>query len=121
MERVDGIATLELLQQANIGLVWFFAACSEPSVRGTEREIEALLQVERTLRSVGDLLDGRLQKSENAEIRNELALYRVNLLRLQDELASLQESAGKRQIRLLAQQRHLQAARAWCAASRDAT
>jgi hypothetical protein len=64
------------------------------------------------------LLDGRLQKSEDHEVRAELARYRENLVRLRRELATMEESAMGSRARLYSRQKHLHAAQAWCAASR---
>ncbi len=69
-------------------------------------------------KSVGALLDGRLQAIEDHEVRQELACYRQNLVRLRDELARMQESAVGCRVRLDSRLKHLHAAQAWCAASR---
>jgi len=121
MERIDDQAALELLRRANDRFGRFFARFSGAPVLGTDEEVEALLQVERTLQSVGAFLDGRLQRSQAAEVRDELERYRQNLLRLRQELAVMQNAAMGSQARLLARQKHLHAAKAWCAASRATT
>jgi hypothetical protein len=121
MERIDDCDRLQLLRRANERLRRFFARFSGAPILGTDEEVEALLQVEGTLQSVGTLLDGRLQSSRTAEVRDELALYRANLLRLRHELAIMQSAACDCRARLLERQKHLHAAQAWCAASRATT
>ncbi|HUI83931.1 MAG TPA: hypothetical protein VL240_06895 [Candidatus Binatia bacterium] len=121
MERIDDRLHLELLRGANARFERFFARFSGAPVLGTDEEVEALLQIERTLETVGDFLDGRLQQSQHSEVRQELGRYRANLLRLRQELAIMQSSAADSQTRLLARQKHLHAAKAWCAVSRVTT
>jgi len=121
MERVDDQAGLEALRRANERFGRFFARFSGAPVLGTDEEVEALLQVEATLQSVGAFLDGRLQRSQAAAVRDELARYRANLVRLRHELASMQSAANSCRARLIARQKHLHAAQAWCAASRATT
>ncbi len=118
MGRIDNTAHVELLRRANAHFSQFFARFTGAPVLGTDEEVEALLQVERTLQSVRVLLDGRLQQSTDSEVRDQLTLYRINLLRLRGELASMQDSAAGCRARLDMRQKHLHAARAWCAASR---
>ena len=77
-----------------------------------------LLQVEHTLRSIEVLLQEGLQESADRETRDELVTYRANLMRLQRELGVGQDSAMAHRARLSARHDHLQAARAWLAASR---
>ncbi len=121
MECIAHQAGLELLRQANDRFGRFFARFSGAPVLGSDEEVAALLQVESTLKSVGVFLDGRLQRSENSALRDELARYRANLLRLRHELATMQTAAASCQRQLLDRQRHLHAAKAWCAASRSTT
>jgi hypothetical protein len=121
MERIDDIADLELLEQANVSLARFLDCHSGEPVTGKEAEVEGLRRVERTLQSVGPFLHGQIQNCKSPETRKELARYRQNLVRLQDELTRLQNSALECQARVLARQKHLQASQAWCAAARDMT
>lgn len=118
MGRVETDDALELLRRANAQFGRFFESFSGAPVMGTEEEVAALLQVGRTLQSVDALLDGRLQTSEDHEVCEELVRYRKNLVRLRNELASMQESAAGCRARLYSRQKHLHAAQAWCAASR---
>jgi hypothetical protein len=108
----------DLLRRANAQFARFFQRFCGAPVMGTSEEVAALLQLERTLQSVGALLDGRLQALEGHEVRQELACYRQNLVRLRDELARMQESAVGCRVRLDSRLKHLHAAQAWCAASR---
>ena len=64
---------------------------------------------------------GDCRASTDQAIRQELARYRENLLRLRNELARMQESAVGCRIRLDGRLKHLHAAQAWCAASRGAS
>jgi hypothetical protein len=121
MERVDEYDSLQLLRRANDRFGRFFARFSGAPVLGTDEEVEALLQVENTLQSVRAYLDGRLQCSQAAAIRDELARYRANLIRLRHELAVMQNAAMGCRARLSERNKHLQAAQAWCAASRATT
>jgi hypothetical protein len=118
MERIDDQASLELLRRANERFSRFFARFSGAPVLGTDEEVESLLQIEQTLQSVGAFLDGRLQDNKSSHICAELARYRTNLVRLRHELACMQNAAISCRGRLAARQKHLQAAKAWCAASR---
>ena len=118
MERMNSEISLSLLRCANSDLQDFFARFSGAPVLGTHEEVEALMQVERALRSVGALLDGALEDSADQQMQEELASYRDNLLRLRRELAVMQDSAASCRSRLFTRQRHLHAAQAWCAASR---
>jgi hypothetical protein len=118
MERIDDQANLQLLRRANDRFRRFFARFSCAPILGSEEEVEALLQVENALRSVGAFLDGRLQRSQAAQVRDELTRYRTNLVRLRQELANMRSAAIGCRTRLASRQKHLQAARAWCAASR---
>lgn len=108
---------LDLLRRANARLENFFARFSGAPVLGTDEEVEALLQVERAMRSIGTLLGKGLEESKDAETQQELARYRAHLLRLRRELAIMQDSAAGSRARLSARQKHLHAAQAWCAAS----
>ena len=119
MGRVENDGPLELLRRANAHFGGFFERFAAAPVMGSYEEVEALLQVECTLHAVGGWLDGRLQKSADHEVRQELARYRENLLRLRRELANMQESAVGCRSRLYSRQKHLHAAQAWCAASRE--
>lgn len=121
MEGIEGSAGLEVLLQTNERIGAFFARFSGAPVQGTQEEVEALLQLAAALRSVGALLDGQLQNSRASGVREELARYRANLLRLQAELGSMQSAAMLSRDRLLMRQKHLNAAKAWCMASRATT
>jgi hypothetical protein len=118
MERIDENDSLQLLRRANDRFGRFFARFSGAPVLGTNEEVEALLQVENTLQSVRAYLDGRLQSSQTAAVRDEIARYRANLIRLRHELAIMQNSALGCRARLAARNKHLHAAQAWCEASR---
>ncbi len=117
MDSLNHDNELILLRHANRHLHRFFARFSEAPVLGTEEEVAELLQLERTLHSISSLLND-LQKRKDRAIHDELAIYRANLLRLRDELTNMQDSALACQGRLLARQKHLHAAQAWCAAAR---
>jgi hypothetical protein len=121
MERIDEHDRLQLLRRANERFGRFFARFSGAPVLGTQEEVEALLQVESTLQSIRGYLDGRLQHSQSTAVRDELARYRANLVRLHHELAVMQDAALGCRARLSARQKHLHAAQAWCAASRATT
>ncbi len=121
MGRIENDESLDLLRRANGRLGRFFERFSGAPVMGSGEEVAALLQLERALQSVGALLDGRLQASADQAIRQELARYRENLLRLRNELARMQESAVGCRTRLDGRLKHLHAAQAWCAASRGAS
>lgn len=118
MERMNMDDARDLLRSANARLENFFTRFSGAPVLGTNQEVEALLQVEDALRSVRALLRPCLKESNECEIQAELARYRTNLMRLRHELAIMHESAAGCRARLFARQNHLQAARAWCAATR---
>ena len=105
MGRVENDGPLELLRRANAHFGGFFERFAAAPVMGSYEEVEALLQVECTLHAVGGWLDGRLQKSADHEVRQ--------------ELANMQESAVGCRARLYSRQKHLHAAQAWCAASRE--
>jgi hypothetical protein len=119
MERIDEQCSLELLRRANERFRRFFAHFSGAPVLGTDKEVKALLQIEQTLQSVGGFLDGRLQSNNHPQIIDELARYRANLVRLRHELAHMQNAAIGCRAQVASRQKHLQAARAWCAASRE--
>lgn len=125
MERIietgDDSANLELLRRANSSFARFFARFSGAPVLGTGEELQAMLQVEGTLKSVSRLLDGRLQKTSEPKVREELARYRVNLLRLREELAEMERSAAGCRDHLRDRRQHLHAAQAWCTAARATT
>jgi hypothetical protein len=119
MERMNPDTRLISLRRANEQLASFFARYANAPVVGTSEEVEALVQVERTLKSVRALLKTGFQHTTDDEARKELAVYRGNLIRLRHELAILQDSAIGCRARLFARHEHLHAAQAWCAASRD--
>ncbi len=121
MERLDPNAWVDLLRDANADFERFFTRFAGVPVVGTDEELGGLLEIEQTLQAIRPLLNGRLQQSEDADVREELGLYRANLVRLRQELLNLQDSAGARRARLFLRQRNLEAAKAWCAASRATT
>ena len=110
---------LETLQRANSCFAQFFERFCGAPVLGTEEEVQALLRIEQTLDSVGVLLDGRLQDTQDPSVHEELAAYHQNLLRLRHELADMQASAMACQANLSSQHQHLHAVKAWCALARD--
>lgn len=118
MECMKNDSELHQLRHANLQLDRFLTRFSRAAVLGTDEEVTAVLQLERTLRSVGVLLKQGVQRSQNGEVQSELAIYRANLIKLRRELAELREAASVSQARLFARQKHLHAAQAWCAASR---
>jgi hypothetical protein len=118
MERMNSENELELLRRANLQLDRFLVRFARAVVLGTDEEVEAILQVQRTLESVGGLLKQDIQRSKDEDVQSELAIYRANLIKLHRELAQLQDSAAGCQARLFARQKHLHAAQAWCTASR---
>jgi hypothetical protein len=120
MERLDEISGLNLLRDANERFRCFFARFVGLAVEGNEEELKAMLQIERTLQSVGALLGSGLPSSRNSELRRELGEYRQNLLLLRDELRRMEDSAVACRGRLFTREQHLQATRAWCAAARTA-
>ena len=77
-----------------------------------------MLQIERTLRSVGVLLGQGLPISQNSELRRELAAYRENLIRLREELRRMESSATASRSRLSTREQHLRATRAWYGTAR---
>ncbi len=119
MERVKQNPHFDLLRQANASLVRFLDQPSAEVALGTDEEVETLLQLEKTLRSVGVLLAGGVQDTSNANIREELARYRANLVSLRRELSLMQERAIACRAKLCSRRDHLQAAKAWCTASRQ--
>ncbi|HLI62434.1 MAG TPA: hypothetical protein VKV05_03465 [Terriglobales bacterium] len=118
MECLDERSGVELLRQANQCFGRFFARFSGAPVVGDDEEIKAMTEVENALRAVGPYLDGRLQRDSSTEVRQELSLYRDNLLRLRLELAAMESSALDARARLSVRQGHLKAAKEWCTASR---
>jgi len=121
MERIDEYDSVQLLRRANERFSRFFARFSGAPVLGTNEEVEALLQIENTLQSVRPYLDGRLQNSQTVQVRDEIAQYRANLLRLHNELGAMRNAAMGCRARLSQRNKHLHAAQAWCAASRATT
>ena len=121
MDSINDHAALQGLRHANEYISQFFARFSGAPVLGAETEVEGMLRLASTLRSVGALLDGRLQSQQGEAVRDELARYRANLLRLQAELGAMQSAAAGSRDRLLMRQKHLNAAKAWCVASRATT
>lgn len=119
MQRNDAATALDHLRCVNDTFRRFFAYFAGTPVRGTAEEVEAMLQVERTLQSVPRVLNGDLKGSQSAEVRDEIACYRENLLHLRRELSTMQDSASSARARLLTREEHLHAARAWCAATRS--
>jgi hypothetical protein len=109
---------VELLRNANETLQRFLAEFAGEAVHGTGKEVTAMLQLERTLQSVGRLLKSDLQASPDAELSDEIAHYRDNLLHLRQELSAMQSSASNCRAQLFTREGHLHAARAWCAATR---
>ena len=110
---------LELLRSANESFGRFFQHFAGIPVRGTAEEVEAMLEVERVLRSVGTLLNRGLRASQDTAMRDEIGRYRENLLRLHRELSAMENSAIRSRARLFTREEHLQAAQAWCAAARS--
>lgn len=121
MERIEKMPSLDLLRNANDRFRNFFARFGGLPVEGNQEELEAMLQIERTLRSVGALLETGIpaSTSKNGELNRELAEHRENLLRLREELRRMESSATASRARLFTRERHLQATRAWCAAARS--
>jgi hypothetical protein len=120
MERLEEISSLEHLRDANEDFRNFFARFGGLPVEGNEGELKAMLQIERTLLSVGALLESGLPSSKNNELQYELREYRENLLRLREELRRMEASATACRGRLFTREQHLQATRAWCAGARSA-
>jgi hypothetical protein len=121
MEPVNADRRLELLRRANQHFSRFFERFSGVPVLGTDEEVQALVHIGRTLRSVAPLLGGRYPESADPEVLREIDRYRINLLQLRDELACMETSAAGCRARLNENQKHLHAAKAWCAASRCTT
>jgi hypothetical protein len=117
MERVS--LHFDLLRQANASLTRFLERPSGAPAVGTAEEVEALLHLEKTLRSVGVLLGRGVQNISDADLRKELGRYRENLLSLRRELSLMQDRAIACRAKLDSHQQHLHAARAWCIASRQ--
>lgn len=118
MERVKEDPIL-VLRRANEALAEFFGRYCGQQVVGTEEEIEALQHIEQTLSAVAPLLERPFRRAQDQEIRQELARYRENLLRLHRELGSLQQSAMHARASVFVRQKHLNAAKAWCDAARS--
>jgi hypothetical protein len=118
MGRLDEGTCLELLRRTNAELRGFLERSSGAPVLGTNDEVDAMLRLEHSLKSVGALLSEGVQICSDSGIREELARYRENLLQLRLDLAAMQQSAAICWERVRSRQSHLQAARAWCAASR---
>lgn len=116
---MDPAASLDLLRSANESFCRFFECFAGVAVSGTDEEVKAMLQVERTLRAVGKFLNGDLKAAQNDEMREEIGRYRENLLRLHQELSGMQSSAHRSRARLFTREEHLHAAQAWCAATRS--
>ena len=95
------------------------SAGTQPGERVHPEVVEAMLEVERVLRSVGTLLNRGLRASQDTAMRDEIGRYRENLLRLHRELSAMENSAIRSRARLFTREEHLQAAQAWCAAARS--
>ena len=119
MERIEGTSSLDVVRNANDRFRNFFARFAGLPVEGNEEELRAMLQIERTLRSVGALLESGIVNSKSAALRRELGEYRDNLLRLREELRRMESSATASRSRLFTREQHLNATRAWCAAARS--
>ena len=118
MERMNNSAELELLHRANHHFARFFERVSSAAGLPPDEELRALLQLHRTLESVGMWFDGRLQTAISDELCHALDRYRQNLLRLRSQLAGMQQSAIANRERLDQRLQHLNGAKAWCAVSR---
>lgn len=118
MERITETSSIEVLRNANEGLERFFERFAGTPVVGTDEELQAMLRIEQTLKAVGALLENGSQASADAAVRQELAVYRRNLVRLRHELGLMANCTSEARGRLVTRATHLQAARAWCAASR---
>ncbi len=112
---------LDLLCQANASIIRFLMRSSDSPAAGSGEELQALLQMEETLHSVGlALRDGRLQDvAQDPDIREQISLYCENLMSLRRELSVMQEAAIACRTRLYRRQHHLQAVKDWCTASRE--
>lgn len=119
MERIEEVSSLDVVRRANDGFRNFFARFAGLPVEGSEEELQAMLQIEGTLRSVGALLENGLASSKSADLHRELGEYRENLLRLRQELRRMESSATACRGRLFRREQHLRASRAWCAAARS--
>jgi hypothetical protein len=117
MERIEDISSLDHLRDANEGFRNFFARFGGLPVEGNEEELKAMLEIERTLRSVGRLLESGIAALKNSELHRELAEYRENLLRFREELHRMEGSATASRARLFTREQHHRATRAWCAAT----
>jgi hypothetical protein len=111
-------AGVELLRSANESFQRFFEHFAGLPVQGTAEEVTAMRQVEQTLQSVGRLLNKDVQASPDPRLRSEILRYRDNLLRLRQELSAMESSAASCRSRLSNREQHLDAAKAWCAATR---
>lgn len=119
MERLDEISSLDHLRDANERFRNFFARFAGLPVEGNEEELKAMIQIERTLRSVGGLLDSGLPAVKSGELQRELAQYRENLLHLREELRRMENSATVCRGRLFTREQQLRATQAWCATARS--
>ena len=119
MERIKPKVHLEILRRANARLVQFLDQFSGSAALGTDQEVEALLRVEETLQSVGELLAEGLQCSDDLKLREEFLRYRDHLVSLLRGLSRMQGSAMACRARLYAHQEHLHAVKAWCVAARQ--
>lgn len=116
MESLNEPAGVDLLKHANRSLREFLARDAD-AVQGSEEDVSAMLDIERTLRTVGLQLNV-LQRSEHPDVHQQLELYRDNLLRLRRQLGVMQHSATECQARLFVREKHLRATQEWCAATR---
>ena len=82
-------------------------------VLGTDEEVQALLQIERSLQSVGVFWMDVCSAVKTARSATNWLRYRANLVRLRHELAIMQSAALSCRERLALRQKHLQAAKAW--------
>ncbi len=119
MERLNPNTHLDTLRLANVSLVHFLDRFSGAPASGTDREVEALLTLEKTLQSVGVLLSNGLHNSDEPAIREEFRHYRDNLVALHRELSGMQSRALASRARLYFHQNHLQTIKAWCRTSRE--
>jgi len=115
MARLETCAGIDVLRHANQSLREFLA--KNAAVQGSDDDVRAMLEIERTLRAAGAELDV-LQRSDRADVRLELELYRDNLIRLRRQLGVMQDTATECRTRLFLREKHLRAAQAWCAATR---
>lgn len=118
MESLEPSSSLELLRSANLRLQQFLVRFGGLPAEGTNEEVQEMQQIELALRSVGPVLHDGLPAPCDRELQHELELYRRNLLHLRRELAERSNSAQECRARLCSREQHLQAAQAWCAASR---